>query len=603
MLCSGTAVMLLSRRAVRMCTVAWHPQICHLSSHPYKAVIFDMYGVLIPSPMPKAKEWEDRNGVPPGTISRAIRMGGEGSIWKRFMRGELGVEEFLKAFNDECSIIAGSAVSMDSFLEALTSGAMRQPLPAMVEAVQSIRDRGLKTAVLSNNFLLPGGESYLPLDQNLFNVIVQSCQVGLCKPDHRIYELCSNRLGVLPKEAVFLDDLPVNVEAAAQMGMRAIKVEDPVAAIRELEEVLQFPLSGHVFRIDRMKKHQHQLPMDKLTHYLRDVIQLPGTDQLTVQKISCSSSQTTYFLNSRERQLILKMTPHVQTAKTEQRTLNALKGSWVPVPEVLKLCEDASVLGTPFLLLEPRGARVFQNPSLPNLRPEERRAVYGAAVQTLCQIHSLEPSTAHLDRHEPVEQLLMTLTQQYRASANPSIPAMDRLIEWLPVHLPKEQQAKVVHGDFRLSSLVFDAVKPQVRAVLGWDQCTLGDPLMDVASLCMAHYLPPESPVQPGMLRGDPSEAGIPEPAEVFQQYSRAMGLGDVPHWQFYVALSFFRTAVHLQVESAHTAAGESYTEHVDRKSHIIAQVAELAWDFAIKEGFRIFNAMPRASPSLATSV
>ncbi|XP_063042356.1 acyl-CoA dehydrogenase family member 10-like isoform X2 [Engraulis encrasicolus] len=496
---------------------------------------------------------------------------------------------------------------MDSFLEALTSGAMRQPLPAMMEAVRAIRTRGLKTAVLSNNFLLPGGGSYLPLDQRLFNVVVESCQVGLCKPDHRIYELCSRRLGVWPREAVFLDDLPINVEAAAQVGMRAIQVNDPVAAIRELEEVLQFPLSGHAVATDRMQKNkqQHPLPMDKLTHYLREAMQLSDTDKLHVQEISYSSSQTTYLLKTKERrQMILMMTPHAHAAKREQRTLNAFKGTPVPVPEVLDLCEDASVLGSPFLLLEPRGARVFQNPSLPNLRPEERREVYRAAVQTLCQIHSLEPSTANLDKHVQVEQLLATWTQQYMVNANSPIPAMDRLIEWLPAHLPKEHTARVVHGDFRLSSLVFDGVKPQVRAVLGWEQCALGDPLMDVASLCMALYLPPDSPLQPGMLRKHLSETGIPEAAEVFQQYVGAMGLGqDVPHWQFYMALAFFRTAVQLQVESTLAATGENSTGQAFRRSQVLAEVAELAWDFATKEGFRIFNAMPRASPSLATSV
>ncbi|XP_042561616.1 acyl-CoA dehydrogenase family member 10-like [Clupea harengus] len=596
MACCSIKTMLLSRRVVRLCTVTWQSQLRHLSTQPYKAVIFDMYGVLIPPPMPKAKEWEERNGVPPGTVGSAIRTGGEASIWKRFMRGELGEEEFLKAFNNECSIIAGCAVSMDSFLKALTSGAMRQPLPAMMEAVQSIRANGLKTAVLSNNFLLPSGESYLPLDQRMFNVIVESCRVGLCKPDPRIYELCADRLGILPQEAVFLDDLPVNVAAAARVGMRGIKVGDPAVAIRELEEVLGFPLSGHVPEARLIEKHQHQLPMDRLIHYLREAIQWPGTDPVTVQKISHSSSQHTYLLNSSAQKMVVKMTPHIQAAKREQRTLTALKGSRVPVPKVLQLCEDTSVLGSPFLLLEHRGGRVFQNPSLPDLKPDERRAVYGAMIQTLCQIHRLEPNTANLDKNEPVEQLLARLSQRYRASAHPPIPAMERLMIWLPVHLPKEQQAKVVHGDLRWEALVFDAVKPQVTAVLGWDQCALGDPLTDVASLCLAHYLPPDSPIQPGLGRGDLAQMGIPDAGEVFEQYSHAMGLGDIPHWQFYMALSFFRLAVNLQVAGKDIGTGESPTGHVDRRSQVIAQVAELAWDFATKEGFRIFNTMPRAS-------
>ncbi|KAK6327137.1 hypothetical protein J4Q44_G00027820 [Coregonus suidteri] len=483
-----------------------------------------MYGVLIPSPVKVATVFEQQNSVPLGTLGKAIRTGGEVNAWKRFMRGELGVEEFVEAFGRQCSEIvsAGCPVPIGSFLSDLTSGPMTRTLPVLMEAILCARSRGLKTAVLSNNFLQLNGDPFLPLDHSLFDVIVESCREGLnkpdpriyhlclnrlgvsaheavflddlefnikaaaqlgmhaikivesCreglnKPDPRIYHLCLNRLGVSAHEAVFLDDLEFNIKAAAQLGMHAIKVGDLAVAVKELEGVLGIPLSGFV---TGPGSGATKLPMDQLTQYLRKALHLSDKDPVPVQQLSPSQSNSLYHLTTGGRHLLLrKQQKGSQAMETEYRLLKALNGSGIPVPEIIGLCEDPSVLGAPFLLMEVCLGRMFSDPSLPGLTPGDRRALYQAMKHTLCQIHCLDTRAVGLEDYGEPDYMGLQVewwTQQYRDSETPPIPDMERLIQWLPLHLPKHQRSTLIHGSFRLENLVFHPEKPEVVAVLDW---------------------------------------------------------------------------------------------------------------------------------------
>ncbi|XP_021442753.2 acyl-CoA dehydrogenase family member 10 isoform X3 [Oncorhynchus mykiss] len=580
------------------------PSLCHRSFaaiSTYKAVIFDMYGVLIPSPVKLATVFEQQNSVPLGTLGKAIRTGGEVNAWKRFMRGEIGAEEFVEAFGRQCSEIAGSPVPIGSFLSNLTSGPMTRPLPVMMEAILCARSRGLKTAVLSNNFLQLNGDPFLPLDHSLFDVIVESCREGLSKPDPRIYHLCLNRLGVSAHEAVFLDDLKLNVEAAAQLGMHAIKVGDIAVSVKELEGVLGIPLSGFVPGPGSAPVAT-KLPMDQLTQYLRKALHLSDkADSVAVQQLNPSQSNSLYHLTTGGRHLLLRKQQKTSRAmETEYRLLKSLSGSGIPVPEIIDLCEDPSVLGAPFLLMEVCLGRMFSDPSLPGLTPGDRRALYQAMQHTLCQIHCLDPRAVGLEDYgEPVDYMGLQVqwwTQQYRDSETPPIPAMERLIQWLPLHLPKHQRSTLIHGSFRLENLVFHPEKPEVVAVMDWGRSRLGDPLTDLTFSCMAHCLPQDNPLLTGISDRGLVQLGIPTVEEVMGQYCSSMGLEEgVPDWNFYMAFHLFCLAASRQGESKSTIAGQTGS------GRLAEQVADLAWDFATKEGFRIFNAMPR-SPHAGTS-
>jgi putative hydrolase of the HAD superfamily len=208
----------------------------------YRAVIFDLGGVVFPSPLDVFRAYEREHGLPHRFLSEVVLADPEGGAWARLERGELTVDEFCTAFEAECAA-AGESVSASDLMAAV--GAGLAPRPEMVIALDAIRSQGLKTGALTNNWAGDDErrESGVSALGDRFDVIVESAVEGLRKPDPRVYELACERLGVRPQESVFLDDLGVNLKAARALGMTTIKVADPAAALAELESVLGFTLA------------------------------------------------------------------------------------------------------------------------------------------------------------------------------------------------------------------------------------------------------------------------------------------------------------------------------------------------------------------------
>jgi epoxide hydrolase-like predicted phosphatase len=207
-----------------------------------RAVIFDLGGVVMPSPLDVFRAYEARHGLPHRFISDVVVAGGDHGAWSRFERGELDPEAFAVAFEAECAS-AGGRVSVGDLLAEIS--AAPDPHPEMLEAIRRIRDRGLLTAALTNNWATSDGDrSGTRFDRlgSYFDVIVESAVEGLRKPDPRIYQLACSRLGVGADAAVFLDDLGVNLKAARALGMTTIKVNDIRGALDELSAVLGFAL-------------------------------------------------------------------------------------------------------------------------------------------------------------------------------------------------------------------------------------------------------------------------------------------------------------------------------------------------------------------------
>jgi epoxide hydrolase-like predicted phosphatase len=209
---------------------------------PWRAVIFDLGGVVMPSPLDAFRAYEARHGLPHRFLSEVVLGGGEDGAWSRFERGELTPAEFAVAFDAECAA-AGGTVRTAGLLEEIATGA--GPHPEMLEAIRRIRAAGVLTAALTNNWRSDDSTSMgerSPELVTLFDVVVESAREGLRKPDPRIYELTCDRLGVAPAEAVFLDDLGVNLKAARALGMATIKVAEPAGALAELEALLGLAL-------------------------------------------------------------------------------------------------------------------------------------------------------------------------------------------------------------------------------------------------------------------------------------------------------------------------------------------------------------------------
>jgi epoxide hydrolase-like predicted phosphatase len=214
----------------------------------YRAVIFDLGGVVLPSPFTAFREYEREHGLPHRFISEVIVGGGDEGAWSRFERGELGPDDFAVAFGAECEA-AGQRVDVAEMFASFRTDALGEPHSVMVQAIRAIRAHGLRTAALTNNWADADQRTHVSGDSPLaavlaplFDVIVESALVGLRKPDPRVYTLVCDTLGVAPHEAVFLDDLGANLKPARAMGMATIKVDDPQAAVRELAATLELDL-------------------------------------------------------------------------------------------------------------------------------------------------------------------------------------------------------------------------------------------------------------------------------------------------------------------------------------------------------------------------
>ncbi|XP_078083450.1 acyl-CoA dehydrogenase family member 10-like isoform X2 [Mustelus asterias] len=594
-----------SRSVVHLCS---HPHVSmwglsrwkHSNAQRYKAVIFDMGGVLIPSPDALAAEWELKNCLRPGWIWKTLVSGENRVAWDRCMLGKLTFEEFVEVVTAD-----QTPDLLKSYLQAIVSQQNYQ-IPETRDVVQCIRAEGLQTAVLTNNFWCKG-QSFLPVEKADFDVIIESCREGISKPNPAIYKLCLERLRVHPEESIFLDDCGLNLKQAAQLGMNTIKVKDRATAIQELESVLGFPLLGYVHGTQAVRKGM-EIPTDRLKEYLQTTLGLSSTEPLTLRQFIHGQSNPTYHVQSGNRQLVLRKKPpgkllqSAHAVEREYRVMKALSAMGVPVPRTLAICEDPSVLGTTFYLMEYCPGRIFKDPTLPGLTVSQRRDIYTSMNRALCKIHQVDIRAAGLEDYGKygnyIERQVRIWTKQYRASETHVIPTMEQLIKWLPNNLPTHEKTTVVHGDFRLDNLVFHPDKPEVLAILDWELSTLGDPISDVASNCLAHHLPPKFPILKGLKNHDLIEFGIPSDLEYLTLYCDNMGINPVENWNFYIAFSFFRVTAILQGIYKRSLQGQASSAKAETAGKLTEEVAELAWVFAVREGFQKFKSIPMKNPT-----
>jgi aminoglycoside phosphotransferase (APT) family kinase protein len=239
--------------------------------------------------------------------------------------------------------------------------------------------------------------------------------------------------------------------------------------------------------------------------------------------------------------------------------MTALRGSGVPVPVTYLLCEDAGVIGTPFFLMEYVAGQPMSDAALPDRSPSDRRAIYNSMITVLARLHTVDWRAAGLDDYgKPgnyVARQVHRWTAQYRASETGRIDAMERLIDWLPAHIPADdhESAAVVHGDYRPGNLLIHPREPRVAAVVDWELSTLGHPLVDLGHHALLFRTGPEDF---GAFADRPRPEGIPGEEEHLETYCRLTGRASLPEWDFYVAFAMFRFAAIFQGIMGRVVAG-----------------------------------------------
>ena len=350
----------------------------------------------------------------------------------------------------------------------------------------------------------------------------------------------------------------------------------------------------------RAVSSQHAFDMDALARYLQ--AHLEGFEgPLTAEIFKGGQSNPTYKLITPGKSYVMrakpgpvaKLLPSAHAVEREFKVMTGLQGTDVPVAKMYCLCEDESVIGRAFYVMEFVEGRVLWDQSLPGMTPVQRGEIYGEMNRVISALHKVKFADRGLaDYGKPgnyFERQIGRWSKQYAASITKPIPEMDSLMAWLPANIPatgrNENMVSIVHGDFRLDNLMFHPTEPRVLAVLDWELSTLGHPLADFSYHCMAWHIPP------GAFRGigglDIASLGIPLESDYIRLYCERTGIATpealAADWDFYLAYNLFRLAAILQGIAKRVEAGTASSAQAVSSAAGAPVLAKMAWDFALK--------------------
>jgi aminoglycoside phosphotransferase (APT) family kinase protein len=307
---------------------------------------------------------------------------------------------------------------------------------------------------------------------------------------------------------------------------------------------------------------------------------------LRVAQFAGGQSNPSFLLEAGGRRFVLRkappgeLLPSAHRVDREYRVMRALAATGVPVPRTQHLCEDASVIGTPFFVMDFVPGRILRDATLPGVGPAERAAIFEALLDVLARLHGVDPRAVGLvDFGRPgnyFERQVARWSQQWALSKTDEVPAMDALLAWLPRHIPADDETTLVHGDYRLGNLILHPNEPRVAAVLDWELSTLGHPLADLAYHCIFDVIGTGLEGEAGT-----RPPGIPSEAEVVAGYARRTGRDPGAHWSFCLAFSLFRLAAITQGVYARGLRGNAASETATEAGVRVGLLAEGAWRIA----------------------
>ncbi len=335
---------------------------------------------------------------------------------------------------------------------------------------------------------------------------------------------------------------------------------------------------------------QHAFDTGRLADWMKAEVDGFAGD-LVVEQFKGGQSNPTFRLTAGGRRYVLrrkppgKLLPSAHAVDREFAVISALRRTGVPVARPYALCTDDNVIGTMFYVMDCVDGRVLWDPSLPGMTPGERRAVFDEMNRVMAALHQVDPAAVGLADYGKsgayVERQVARWSKQFQGSlavTGEPVPAMDRLMAWLPENIPPGDETRIVHGDYRLDNLIFHPTEPRVLAVLDWELSTLGHPLADFAYHAMAWRL------SPGQFRGlvgnDLAALGIPDEAAYVRTYVARTGRPPVPprEWEFYMAFNMFRLAAILHGVLARALQGNAASADALAAGQRAIPLAEAAW-------------------------
>lgn len=332
---------------------------------------------------------------------------------------------------------------------------------------------------------------------------------------------------------------------------------------------------------------QHRFDEASLERYLRAHVE-DFTAPLTVAQTQGGMSNPTFILtDGAGKKYVMrkkppgKLLPSAHAVDREFKAISALWKTEVPVARPYVLCQDPSVIGVDFYIMDFVDGRVFRDQTLPSFTPTERRTMYLTMADILAKLHRVDFRAVGLGDYGRVGgyylRQVTRWSQQYEAAKTEDLPAMDKLMKWLPAHIPADEETTIVHGDFRLENMIFHPTEPRVLAVIDWELSTLGAPLSDLAYTCIAYHV--SDPLRGDITNLDYAVYGIPSEQEFVARYCQQMGRTELPDWNFTLILSLFRLAAILQGVYRRGLDGNAASPDALLKRDRCGTLANMAWE------------------------
>jgi aminoglycoside phosphotransferase (APT) family kinase protein len=332
---------------------------------------------------------------------------------------------------------------------------------------------------------------------------------------------------------------------------------------------------------------QHAFDVARLAAFMRQQVD-DFSGELVAEQFKGGQSNPTYLLTAGNRQYVMRrkppgtLLPSAHAVDREYRVITALANTDVPVAKSYALCEDDSVIGSPFYIMDYVQGRILWNSTLPGFDPAERAALFDEMNRVIAALHQVDYQAAGLGSYgKPgnyLERQVARWTKQYRASETEHIEAVENLIEWLPKNIPKADETSIVHGDFRIDNVIFHPTAPRILAVLDWELSTLGHPLADFAYHCMTWRMPAGR--ARGMAGAPFQELGIPTEEEYVAAYCRRTGRSEISKtdWEYYMVFNMFRLVGILQGITKRALLGNAASADAAETGKRTRPLAEQAW-------------------------